>query len=101
MFDLVFLLVISFIVMGIGIYGLISERNIIKILLSIEVIFLGAIMAVAFLSLISPSPPLTRFVVMIIALIAALEEAVGLGIAYMMVRITKKLNVDELRELSG
>lgn len=95
------LLIVSFSVIGIGIFGLITQRNLIKILLSIEIMFVGAMMVVAFLALVSPNPLLSQFIVLIIALIAALEEAVGVGIVVIARKVTGKIDAEVLSELKG
>ncbi|MEX0568683.1 MAG: NADH-quinone oxidoreductase subunit NuoK [Candidatus Njordarchaeota archaeon] len=95
------LLVVSFSVIGIGIFGLVTQKNLIKMLLSIEIMFLGAMMVVAFLALVSPDAILSQFIVFILALIAALEEAVGVGIVVIAKKVTGKIDADVLSELKG
>ncbi len=98
---LVLLLGISLTVVGIGLLGLMTQRNLIKILLSIEIMFIGVMMAVAFLALVASSPILPQFVVIIIAFIAALEEAVGVFLVCMVKNITGKIDAETLSELRG
>jgi len=95
------LLGMSFIVIVLGLYGLIISRNLIKILKSIEIMFLGSMMVVAFLSLISPAPILSQFIVFIIAAIAALEEAVGVGLVVVAKKATGRIDAEALTELKG
>jgi len=99
--ELIILLGASFIVIFIGLLGLIVSRNLIKMLLSVEIMFLGSMMVIAFLSLISKSPVLTQFIVLILAAIAALEEAVGVGLIVITKRITGKIDTEVLTELKG
>ncbi len=95
------LLGVSFTVIIIGLYGLIISRNLIKILVSIEIMFMGSMMMIAFIALLSPTPVLSQFIVFIIATIAALEEAVGAGLVIMAKKATGKIDAEVFTELKG
>ncbi len=99
--EIVMLLGLSFAVLAIGLLGLITSRNLIKVLLSVEIMFLGSMMAVAFLSLLSPTSVLAQFIVLIIAAIAALEEAVGVGLIIITKKATGRIDTEVLTELKG
>jgi len=101
MSELILLLGISFVVLFIGLLGLIVSKNLIKMLLSVEIMFLGSMMAIAFLSLISPSSVLAQFIVLITAAIAAMEEAVGVGLIVITKKATGRIDTEVLTELKG
>ncbi len=96
---LTFLIVVSILVIILGLYGLMTKRNLIKMFIAIEIVFFGAMILIAILALIAVNPILTQFFVLIIALVAALEEAVGVGIILVIKRVTGTIDADALAQL--
>ena len=94
-----FLTAVSVLIIIIGLYGLMTKHNLIKMFIAIEIVFFGAMIMIVILSLLAVNPVLTQFFVLIIALIAALEEAVGVGIILVIKRTTGTINADELAQL--
>ena len=91
-------LILSGILFTIGLMGVVTRRNVIMILLSLEILLNSANLAfVAFSrALGNLSGQMMVFFVMIVA---AAEVTVGLAIAVVLVRQTGKVNADEVREL--
>ncbi|MBI3616462.1 MAG: NADH-quinone oxidoreductase subunit NuoK [Candidatus Omnitrophica bacterium] len=91
-------LILSGILFTIGLVGVITRRNVIMILLSLEILLSAANLAfVAFSRALGDlSGQLMVFFVMIVA---AAEVTVGLAIAVVLVRQTGKMGADELRGL--
>ena len=91
-------LILSGILFTIGLIGVITRRNILMILLSLEILLSAANLAfVAFSRALGDlSGQLMVFFVMIVA---AAEVTVRLAIAVVLARQTGKTSADELREL--
>ncbi|MCR8433756.1 MAG: NADH-quinone oxidoreductase subunit K [Crenarchaeota archaeon] len=94
-----FLMAVSIVVIILGLYGLMSKKNLIKMFMTIEIIFFGVIIAVATLALVAANPLTTQFFILIIALVAALEEAIGVGILLVVKNVTGTIDADTLTEL--
>lgn len=91
-------LLLSGILFTIGLVGVIVRRNIIMILLSLEIILSAA--NLAFVAFSSSSGDLTgQVMVFFVMIVAAAEVTVGLAIAVVLSRQTGKVNADELRDL--
>jgi len=91
-------LALSGILFTIGLVGVVTRRNIIMILLSLEILLSAANLAfVAFSQALGDlSGQIMVFFVMIVA---AAEVTVGLAIAVVLVRQHGKSNADDLRDL--
>jgi NADH:ubiquinone oxidoreductase subunit K len=92
---------VSIILFGIGIYGLISKGNALRLLFAVEIVVNSAnINLVAFSEYLRPSANLEgqTFALFSIA-VAAAEAAVGLGIIMVTFRLNKEVDVFKLRKL--
>ncbi len=86
---------------GIGLYGLISKRNMLRMLLSAEVNFNAAILALLTLAS-SSSSPATGGVIALLAIgIAAADIGIMVAIAILMFQLKRRLDVYELKEFKG
>lgn len=83
-----------------GIFGLITRRNLIAVLISIELIFNAANINLALFSKLDSAPKGEVFVVFVIA-VAACEVAVALAIAIQVYRLTRKIKLEEFDYLKG
>lgn len=96
------MLFLSALLFCIGIYGVLSRRNLIAILMSVEIILNAAI--INFISFarfkVGHGSEATLFSLFIIA-IAACEMAVALGIILNLYRNRKALDAEELNLLNG
>ena len=91
-------LVVSTLLFSIGLVGIITRRNVLMILLCIEIMFNAANLAfVAFAR--SWNDLGGQIVVFFIIVVAAAEVTVGLAIAILLSRQLKTLNADEVNLL--
>ena len=94
--------IIQFVILGaalfsLGVYGLLVRRNLVLILLSVE-LMLGAvnINLVAFESLLATNQALGQVFAIFVITVAAAEVGIGLAIVLMIFRNRRSANVDEL-----
>lgn len=91
-------LVLSGILFTIGLVGVVTRRNIIMILLSLEILLNAANLAfVAFSRALGNLNG--QLMVFFVILVAAAEVTVGLAIAVVLARTTGKVDADQVREL--
>ncbi len=91
-------LILSGILFTIGLVGVITRRNVIMILLSLEIL-LNAV-NLTFVAFSRALGNLNgQLMVFFVILVAAAEVTVGLAIAVVLVRTTGKGDADEMREL--
>ncbi|RJQ80067.1 MAG: NADH-quinone oxidoreductase subunit NuoK [Desulfobacteraceae bacterium] len=100
MLTLTHFLILSFILFSIGVVGVLSRRNIIIVLMSLELVFNSANVSLAAFSYYLHSLNGMVFVIFSIT-IAAAEVAVGLAILVAVFRRRKTVYVDELNEMRG
>ena len=93
-------LILSFILFLIGVAGVLLRRNIIIVLMSLELIFNSVNISFAAFSYYLQTIPGTVFVVFNIT-IAAAEVAIGLAILVAVYRRRQTVYVDELDEMRG
>ncbi|GAC1349340.1 MAG: NADH-quinone oxidoreductase subunit NuoK [Ktedonobacteraceae bacterium] len=93
-------LLLGAIIFGIGVAGVLSQRNALMVLMSVEIIMNAAILTlVAFWRFVRPDQFDAQVFVIIIVTIAAVEMAAGLGLVLMVFRQRGNANVDEVKEL--
>lgn len=88
-------LAVSAVLFSIGIFGLLSRRNAIMVLMSLELMLNAANINFITFSLYRSSPEGQLFALFVIA-VAAAEVGLGLGILLRLVKLRKTLNLDEL-----
>ena len=92
------LLLLSGILFAIGLVGVMTRRNILLILLSLELLLSAANLAfVAFSRALGDLNG--QIMVFFVMIVAAAEVTVGLAIALLLVRHTGKTNADEFKEM--
>ena len=100
MAQLIHYLVLSGVLFAIGTMGVFLRRNVITILLSIEVMLNAVNLTfIAFGHFLSS--PDGQIIVFFVITVAAAEAAVGLAIVIALFRHTESLNPDAFRELKG
>ncbi len=93
-------LIVGAVLFGIGIVGVLSQRNALMVLMSIEIMLNAALLTlVAFWRFVGPGNFDAQVFAIIIFTIAAVEMAAGLGLFLLVFRQRGNANVDELREL--
>ena len=102
MIPLLYYFIVSGILFSIGIYGLISKRNAIRLLFAVEIIINAALINFVAFSryLAEPSATGQLFVMFGIALAAA-EAATGLSIILVSFRLNNDIDVGKLNKLKG
>ena len=95
-------LMLSAILFGIGIYGVLSRRNVIGILMSIELMFNAAnINLIAFNHFLHPNTPWGQGFVIFVMTLAAAEAVVGLSLVLAIYRNIKSVYTEKLNILHG
>jgi NADH-quinone oxidoreductase subunit K len=93
---------LSLILCGIGLFGMMTRRNLLGIMLSVEVILNGANINFAAFAHFKAVDPIAGAVFPIFVMaVSACEIAVALAIILSMYRRKKKLDVYRLEELNG
>ena len=94
------ILIFSLLLFAIGLYGALVRRNIIGILISIELMLNAAnINLIAFSRYTSLSPETGQIFALFVIAIAAIAAAVGLAIVLALYRIRKTVYADEVNLL--
>jgi NADH-quinone oxidoreductase subunit K len=87
---------------GIGLYGLISKRNMLRMLLAAEVNFNAAMLALLTFAATSPEGAATGGIIALLAIgMAAADVGIMVSIAILMFHLKHKLDVYELEEFKG
>ena len=90
-------LILAAALFSLGVYGLLVRRNIVAILLSVELMLNAVnINLVAFESMLNTPQALGQVFAIFVITIAAAEVGVGLGIVLLIFRNRRSANVDEL-----
>jgi len=95
-------LILSFFLLACGLYGLLKRRNLIALLISIELILNGAAISfLAFNRFLFPASNLGEVFVVFIISLAAAEAAIALSLILAIHQSIKTHNIEELDELKG
>ena len=90
-------LILSAALFALGIYGLLIRRNIVLILLSVELMLNAVnINLVAFEAMLNTTEALGQVFAIFVITVAAAEVGIGLAIVLMIFRNRRSANVDEL-----
>ncbi len=85
-----------------GVYSLLASRNLLRILVSIEVAFNGVILLVLMMALASSGSPVQAAALVLFAIaLTAVEVAVLTAIILLTYRVKGSIVVDKVRELKG
>jgi NADH-quinone oxidoreductase subunit K len=98
---IVLFLTLSAILFSIGMYGLISKRTMLRMLLAAEINFNAAVLALVALASQSTSPATGEVVAVIATGIAAADVGILVSIAMLMYRMKRRSDVYELEESKG
>ncbi len=95
-------LVIGALLFGIGIYGLITRRTVIGMLIASELMLAGAsVNFMAFNRFTAPDPVVGQIFTLFIMAIAAAEAAIGLSIVVAIYRSYTSIDTEDLVKLKG
>ncbi len=93
-------LLLSALLFGIGAIGVLTRRNIIMVLMCLELMFNAANINLVAVARFRPDLTGQVFTVFTIA-VAAAEVAIGLGLVISMFRNSRTVNIDEIHLLKG
>ena len=95
-------LVIAALLFAMGVYGLVTRRTLIGMLIAAELVLAGAsINFMAFNRFTAPDPLVGQVFTLFIMAIAAAEAAIGLSIVVAIYRNYKSIDAEDLVELKG
>ena len=95
------ILIIASIVFTIGVYGLLCKRNMLKMLLSVEVMFNSVLLFLLTLSSLTSTPAIGGVAALLAIGIAAAEVGVIVSLAVLMFRLKETIDVYEVSEQKG
>jgi NADH:ubiquinone oxidoreductase subunit K len=95
-------LYLAIVLFAIGLYGVLARRNLIAILISVELILNAASLNfMAFNRFLAPTPAVGQIITLFIMAVAAAEAAIALSIIIALYRKLKTVNVEQATELRG
>ena len=101
-FELVIALSIAAALFGVGLYGALSQTNLVMIMMGVELILAaGLVNLVTFWRYLHPEVMAGQMFVLIVMTVMAVEMAVGFGIAIARFRSRGSVEMEEARELKG
>lgn len=95
-------LIVAAILFGLGLLGVLQRRNLIGMLISIELMLNGAnLNFMAFNRFLAPEPAVGQIVALFIIGLAAAEAAIGLSIILALFRRLRSINVERAQQMRG
>jgi NADH:ubiquinone oxidoreductase subunit K len=95
-------LVLAAILFGMGVYGLVTRRTLVGMLIASELILVASsINIMAFNRFTTPDPTIGQIFTLFIMAIAAAEAAIGLSITIAVYRNYKTVDTEDLVDLNG
>jgi len=95
-------LVVAAVLFSLGLFGVLMRRNLIAMLISLELMLNGAsINFMAFNRFLAPDPAVGQIVTLFIMGLAAAEAAIGLSIILTLFRRLRSINIERARRLGG
>lgn len=95
-------LVIAALLFSIGLLGVLRRRNLIGMLISVELMLNGAnLNFMAFNRFLTPEPAVGQIVTLVVMGLAAAEAAIGLSIILALFRRLHSINVERAQQLRG
>jgi NADH:ubiquinone oxidoreductase subunit K len=95
-------LILAAVLFGMGIYGLVTRRTLVGMLIASELILAGAsINFMAFNRFTAPDPTVGQIFTLFIMAIAAAEAAIGLSITIAVYRNYKSVDIEDIVDLKG
>lgn len=95
-------LIIAAILFGLGLLGVLQRRNLIGMLISIELMLNAAnINFMAFNRFLAPEPAVGQIITLFVMGLAAAEAAIGLSIILALFRKFRSINVERAQQMRG
>ena len=102
MATLIVALIVGAILFGVGLYGSLSQTNLVMIMMGVELMLGGAMVnLVAFWRFLHPDAYSGQVFVLIVMTVMALEMAVGFGVGTARFRYKGSVEMEEARDLKG
>ena len=99
---LIMALLTGAILFGVGLYGALSQTNLVMIMMGVELILAGALVnLVAFWRFLHPENYAGQMFVLVVMTVMAVEMAVGFGIAIARFRAKGSVEMEEAGDLKG
>lgn len=93
---------VSALLFAVGVYGLVSRRNAMRMLFSVEIVINAAILNFVAFSRYQPTPNITGQTIALFGIaLAAAEVAVGLAIVLVAFRLYREIDISEIKGLRG
>lgn len=86
---------------ALGLYGVLTRRDIVAVLASIEVMLGGALVLLVGLAAGGSGAVRVQGIALVVLVVAAAEAAVGLALLVAIARRTRRTRLDELTEVQG
>ena len=95
-------LYLALVLFAIGLYGVLARRNLIAVLISVELMLNAASLNfMAFNRFLAPHPAVGQIITLFIMAVAAAEAAIALSIIIAVYRKLTTVNIDQATELRG
>ncbi len=95
-------LYLALVLFAIGLYGVLARRNLIAVLIAVELMLNAAsINFMAFNRFLAPHPAVGQIITLFIMAVAAAEAAIALSIIIAVYRKLKTVNIDQATEQRG
>jgi len=95
-------LIVAAILFGLGLLGVLQRRNLVGMLISIELMLNGAnINFMAFNRFLAPEPAVGQIITLFVMGLAAAEAAIGLSIILALFRKLRSINVERAQQMRG
>jgi NADH:ubiquinone oxidoreductase subunit K len=95
-------LIIAALLFGLGLMGVLQRRNLIGMLISIELMLNGAnVNFMAFNRFLAPEPAVGQIITLFVIGLAAAEAAIGLSIILALFRKMRSINIERAQQMRG
>jgi len=95
-------LIIAAVLFGLGLLGVLQRRNLIGMLISIELMLNGAnLNFMAFNRFLAPEPAVGQIFTLFVMGLAAAEAAIGLSIILALFRRFRSINIERAQQMRG
>lgn len=102
MVTLTWYLIVSALLFGAGLYGVLARRNLVGVLMGVELMLNAAnVNLIAFARYLPPAQAAAQAFALFVIVVAAAEAAIGLGLIIAAYRNRGTVNAEDIRELRG
>jgi NADH-quinone oxidoreductase subunit K/NAD(P)H-quinone oxidoreductase subunit 4L len=95
-------LFVAAVLFSLGLLGVLQRRNLIGMLISVELMLNGAnVNFMAFNRFLAPDPTVGQIITLFVMGLAAAEAAIGLSIIFALFRRMRSINIERAQQLRG